>query len=364
MILKCGIVGLPNVGKSTLFNSILGTNKAEAANYPFCTIKPNSGMVTVPDERLEKLAKIAESKEIIRTKIEFVDIAGLVKGASKGEGLGNKFLSHIREVDAIIYVLRCFENEDILHVHNQINPQDDFEVIKLELELADMESLEKQIANLEKSSKKKNEDNEKMLAAAREALRMLKNQEDLQQLFENHEEKYVKMLNLLTTKPFLIVCNVDEDEANSDEDNKFVKQVRNFANNKEVLTISAKIEEEISMLDEDEKEMFLQEMNMSQSGLNRIILSAYKTLKLQTFFTIGPKEAHAWTIHENTTVRKAAGTIHSDLERGFISADVISCQDYLKFEGESGCRTAGKLRQEGRDYIVCYGDILNVKFNV
>lgn len=364
MILKCGIVGLPNVGKSTLFNSILGTNKAEAANYPFCTIEPNSGMVLVPDERLEKLAQIAESKEIIRTKIEFVDIAGLVKGASKGEGLGNKFLAHIREVDAIIYVLRCFEDPDILHVHNHVNPQEDFEIIKLELEFADIQSLEKQIQNLEKNSKKKSEENEKMLAAAIDAMKMLKNQDDLQKLFDNHEEKYVKMLNLLTTKPFMIVCNVAESEINSDDDNTFVKQVKSFADDKEVLTISAKIEEEISSLDPEDKQMFLEDMNMNQSGLDKIIISAYKTLKLQTFFTIGPKEAHAWTIHANTNVRTAAGVIHSDLERGFISADVISCDDYLKFEGEVGCRNAGKLRQEGKDYAVCDGDILNIKFNV
>lgn len=363
MNFECGIVGLPNVGKSTLFNSILGTSQAEAANYPFCTIEPNSGMVLVPDKRLQKLAQIADSAKIIRNQIKFVDIAGLVRGASKGEGLGNKFLGHIRQVDAIIYVLRCFEDDEITHVHNRIDPKEDFEVIRLELLMSDMESLQKQITNLEKKSTKKNEDNDKLLLAAKDALKLIENKaSDLLELHQNHDARHIRMLGLLTTKPFLIVCNVAENELHND--NKMVQKVQEFAGDTQVLTISAKIEEEISKLNPEEKQMFLQDLNLTQSGLDKIILSAYQALNLNTFFTVGPKEAHAWTISAGTKVPEAAGTIHSDLQRGFIAAEVISYVDFVQFEGESGCKAVGKLRQEGKDYIVQDGDILNIKFNV
>ncbi len=365
MSIKCGIVGLPNVGKSTLFNALTQTQAAEAANYPFCTIEPNVGKVSVPDERLDKLAKIANSEKIIPNQVEFVDIAGLVKGASKGEGLGNQFLSHIREVDVIVYVLRCFENGDIIHVEGSVDPIRDAEVIETELILADLESLEKRLPNLEKKAKN-DKDAKITLDIINKVIPILNSGKSarLAEITED-EAKHFKMLQMLTSKPAMYVCNMNEDEVISG--NQFSKKVEEMAKQKQAQTtnICAKIEEEISGLGSDEeKKEFLESLGMSETGLNKIIKLAYSLLGLTTFFTVGPKEARAWTVKKNSYAPQAAGVIHTDFEKGFITAETIKFEDYINNNGELGCKNAGKAALNGRDYIVQDGDIFHFRFNV
>lgn len=362
---NCGIVGLPNVGKSTLFNALTSTIKAEAANYPFCTIEPNQGIVAVPDARLYELAKIANSEKIIPNQIEFIDIAGLVKGASKGEGLGNKFLSHIREVDAIVHVVRCFENDDITHVEGKIDPLRDIEIIETELALADIESIEKRIPNLEKKAQ-----SDKSLKEELDVLKIIRN--ELNQgntaravLDQGYSYDLLKKLNLITAKPIMYVLNVEEDAAlsgNSYTDN-LIEEIKK--KNRNYVIISSKIEQEIANLaDEDEKREFLQSLGLNETGLSKIIKCGYDLLDLTTFFTIGPKEARAWNVRNGAKAPEAAGVIHTDFEKGFIRAETISYNDYITYNGENGCKDVGKLRLEGKDYIVKDGDIFHFRFNV
>lgn len=364
MGLKCGIVGLPNVGKSTLFNALTNSIQAEAANYPFCTIEPNTGIVSVPDERLNKISTIAESEKVIPTQIEFVDIAGLVKGASKGEGLGNKFLSHIREVDAIVHVLRCFESEDISHVEGGVDPVRDAEIIELELILADLESLEKRLPNVEKKAKQQKE-LAKELELMKEAIKVLNDNKPARVLLSDHKEEDLKMLHLLTTKPMLYLCNVDDEHIL--EGNELSKSIEKKAKEEgaNVVLISAKIESEIAQMENlDERKEFLNSYGLEESGLSRLIKSAYSLLGLITYFTAGPKEARAWTIRKGTQAPGAAGVIHTDFEKGFIKAETIRYQDFIDANGELGAREAGKLRVEGKEYRVEDGDIMHFKFNV
>ena len=364
---KCGIVGMPNVGKSTLFNALTQTAAAEAANFPFCTIEPNTGRVSVPDDRLDKIAAIGKSATIIPTQLEFVDIAGLVRGASKGEGLGNQFLANIRETDAIVHVLRCFEDGDITHVDGSVDPVRDAETIETELMLADMESLEKRIPGLQKKARQ----NEKEAVLTMELI-----ERSLVALREGHpartvkidgedEEKAFRMLQLLTSKPILYACNVDEDSAA--EGNALSAKVAEMAaaQGARSVVISAAIESEVALLDsaEDKKE-FLEGLGLSETGLTRCIREGYKLLDLLTFFTVGPKEARAWTVYKGATAPNAAGVIHTDFERGFIKAETIAYDDFIAFNGEAGARDNGKLRQEGKTYIVKDGDIFHFKFNV
>ncbi len=364
MSVKCGIVGLPNVGKSTLFNALTETAAAEAANYPFCTIEPNVGRVSVPDDRIGKLAKIASSQEIIPTQIEFVDIAGLVKGASKGEGLGNQFLSHIREVDAIINVVRCFEDGNITHVEGSVDPIRDIELIQLELIFADLESLEKRIPNMEKKAK---QDKEilKQVELIKKIIKVLEGGKAAR-VFETSDEeelKMVKNLQLITSKPQLIVCNLKEEEVGG---NEYSKKVEEFGrqNGFKVLNISAQIEAEISSLEsQEEKTEFLDSVGLSETGLSQIIRNSYEILDLITFFTVGPKECRAWTLKKNSSAPKAAGVIHSDFETGFIRAETISGDDYIRLEGEENCKNAGKVRLEGKEYIAQDGDVFHFRFN-
>ncbi len=364
MSLQCGIVGLPNVGKSTLFNALTQTAAAQAANYPFCTIEPNVGKVSVPDERLEKLTKIAQSQTIIPAQIEFVDIAGLVRGASKGEGLGNQFLSHIREVDAIINVVRCFEDENITHVEGVVDPLRDIELIQLELIIADMESLEKRLPALEKKARL-----DKEIAAqvevAKKVLEILRDGKAarLAQI-KPDEEKIFKELQLITAKPQLFVCNLKEHELAG---NKYSEIVENFGkqNSYQVLKICAQIEAEVAGLETaEEKKEFLDSVGLQETGLAQIIKSSYKLLNLITFFTVGPKECHAWTLKKGSSAPKAAGAIHTDFEKGFIRAETISYQDYVNLGGEEGAKNSGKLRLEGKDYITQDGDVFHFRFNV
>lgn len=369
MTLKCGIVGLPNVGKSTLFNALTQTIQAECANYPFCTIEPNAGIVSVPDDRLLKLAKIANSQNIIPTKLEFVDIAGLVKGASKGEGLGNQFLANIREVDAIIHVVRCFDNPNIIHVENNVDPIRDIQIINTELLLADMESLQKRLPLLEKKSKSGDKEASLMCEMVKSVLALLENGKPAilakPDKKDSDKLRVFNMLQLLTSKPVLYVCNVDEDSASSG--NAFSEAVFDFAIKEGNVStiISAKIEQEIASLsDENEKKDFLETLGISETGLSKIIKEGYKLLNLITFFTIGPKEAHAWTVPNGAKAPEAAGVIHSDFQKGFIRAEAISFQDYVSFNGELGAREHGKLRTEGKEYIVQDGDIFHFLFNV
>ncbi|WP_320178315.1 redox-regulated ATPase YchF [Roseovarius pacificus] len=361
---KMGIVGLPNVGKSTLFNALTKTAAAQAANFPFCTIEPNVGEVAVPDARLDTLAEIAGSKQIIPTRMTFVDIAGLVKGASKGEGLGNQFLANIREVDAIAHVLRCFEDGDVTHVEGRVDPVEDAEVIETELMLADLESIEKRRAGLVRKLKgndKEAQQQDRLLAAAQEVLeegkpaRLVEVSED--------DAKAWKGLQLLTTKPILYVCNVDEGSAASG--NEFSAQVEKMAAEQgaAMVIISAQIEEEISQLDAEEAAMFLEEMGLEEAGLDRLIRAGHKLLKLETYFTVGPKEARAWTIRVGTTAPKAAGVIHGDFEKGFIRAETIAFDDFVACKGEQGAKEAGKMRAEGKSYVVKDGDVLHFLFN-
>ncbi|OUD10006.1 redox-regulated ATPase YchF [Marivivens niveibacter] len=361
---KMGIVGLPNVGKSTLFNALTKTAAAQAANFPFCTIEPNVGDVAVPDARLDTLAEIAGSKQIIPTRMTFVDIAGLVKGASKGEGLGNQFLANIRECDAIAHVLRCFEDDDITHVEGRVDPVADAQVIETELMLADLESIEKRRANLVRKLKgndKEAQQQDRLLAAAQE---VLENGQPARTVEVSGEDmKQWKMLQLLTQKPILYVCNVEESSA-SDGNSKSA-EVAKMAEEQGAGTvvISAKIEEEISQLDAEEAEMFLGEMGLEEAGLDRLIRAGYELLKLETYFTVGPKEARAWTIKAGTSAPQAAGVIHGDFEKGFIRAETIAYVDYVEFKGEGGAKEAGKMRAEGKAYIVKDGDVMHFLFN-
>jgi GTP-binding protein YchF len=364
MTLKCGIVGLPNVGKSTLFNALTQTAAAEAQNFPFCTIEPNIGLVNVPDSRLDKLAKIANSAEIIPTKIEFVDIAGLVKGASKGEGLGNKFLSHIREVDAIINVVRCFEDKNITHVEGNIDPMRDIELIQIELILADLESLEKRLPNLEKKAKN-DKDLELQIQIIKKAITVLSEQKPaiLTETTSDEEKKILKNLQLITAKPQLFVCNLQENEILGNKYSQIVDQYCN-ANNYKSLKVCAQIESEIANLEsESEKQEFLKSIGLDETGLAQIIKNSYDILNLITFFTVGPKECHAWTAKKDNNAPQAAGVIHTDFEKGFIRAETISYDDYIKYNGEEGAKTNGKLRLEGKNYIVNDGDVFHFRFN-
>jgi GTP-binding protein YchF len=360
---KCGIVGLPNVGKSTLFNALTQTAAAEAANYPFCTIEPNVGEVGVPDERLEKLAGIAGSAQIIPTRLTFVDIAGLVRGASKGEGLGNQFLGHIREVDAVAYVLRCFEDDDITHVENRIDPLADAETVETELMLADMESLEKRRANIEKKAKSGDKEAKAQVALMDKALALLREGKParLAELTPEEAPAYAA-LQLLTAKPVLYVCNVDEASAASG--NKYSEAVAKRAAEEGAgcVVISAKIESEFAGLPEADRAEFLRDLGLEEPGLNRLIRAGYKLLDLVTYFTVGPKEARAWTITRGTKAPQAAGVIHTDFEKGFIRAETIAYDDYVALGGEVGAKDAGKMRLEGKEYVVKDGDVMHFRF--
>ena len=362
---KCGIVGLPNVGKSTLFNALTETSSAEAANYPFCTIEPNSGIVSVPDKRLISLSELVQSQKVIPAQMQFVDIAGLVSGASKGEGLGNKFLSHIRETDAIIHVVRCFENTDITHVENSINPLRDSEIIDTELMLADLESLERQTQNISKKVKSNDSDAKNDLDLMKKLSRFLSDGIPIRLVDLTDEEiKKIKTFNLLTSKPVLYACNVNEDDASNGND--FTKKIFDKAKteNCDSIIISGSIESEIAMLDENEKKEFLKDLNLEESGLNRLIRTGFNLLDLITFFTVGPKETRAWTIKNNSTAPEAAGIIHTDFQKGFIRAETISYDDYLNFKSEQAVKDAGRMRVEGADYIVKDGDVFHFRFNV
>ncbi len=361
---KMGIVGLPNVGKSTLFNALTKTAAAQAANFPFCTIEPNVGEVNVPDARLDKLAEIAKSANIIPTRMTFVDIAGLVKGASKGEGLGNQFLANIREVDAIAHVLRCFEDGDVTHVEGRVDPVADAEVIETELMLADLESIEKRRAGLVRKLKgndKEAQQQDRLLARAQE---VLENGQPARVVEVDAEDaKAWKMLQLLTTKPVLYVCNVaEEDAASGNAHSAAVAEMAAAQGNSHVI-ISARIEEEISQLDADEAEMFLSEMGLEEPGLDRLIRAGYELLHLETYFTVGPKEARAWTIRQGTAAPQAAGVIHGDFEKGFIRAETIAYDDFVGCGGEQAAKEAGKMRAEGKGYIVKDGDVMHFLFN-
>ena len=360
---KMGIVGLPNVGKSTLFNALTQTAAAEAANYPFCTIEPNVGEVGVPDPRLETLAHIAGSKEIIPTRLTFVDIAGLVRGASKGEGLGNKFLSHIREVDAVAYVLRCFEDGDITHVENRIDPTADADTVETELMLADLESLEKRVSQIEKKAKTGDKEAKAQFAVIEKALVLLRDGKPARLAAITPEEMGIfRGLQLLTSKPVLYVCNVDE--ASAAEGNAFSRTVETRAKTEGAATviISAKIESEFAGLPPEDRDAFLAEMGLSEPGLNRLIRAGYALLDLVTYFTVGPKEARAWTITRGTKAPAAAGVIHTDFEKGFIRAETIAYGDYSTLKGEVGAKEAGKMRLEGKEYIVQDGDVMHFRF--
>jgi len=362
---KCGIVGLPNVGKSTLFNALTETSSAEAANYPFCTIEPNSGIVSVPDKRLNLLSNLAQSQKTIPAQMQFVDIAGLVSGASKGEGLGNKFLSHIREVDAIIHVVRCFENTEITHVDNCIDPLRDSETIDTELMLADLESIERQSQNLSKKTKSNDVDAKNDLILMKKLSEFLSDGIPLRLTNLTDEEMTrIKTFNLLTSKPVLYACNVSEDDAS--KGNNFTKNIFDKAKteNCDAIIISGSIESEIGMLEETEKKEFLKDLNLEESGLNRLIRAGFSLLDLITFFTVGPKETRAWTIKNKSTAPEAAGIIHTDFQKGFIRAETISYDDYLNFKSEQGAKDAGRMRVEGADYIVKDGDVFHFRFNV
>ena len=361
---KTGIVGLPNVGKSTLFNALTRTAAAQAANFPFCTIEPNVGEVAVPDPRLETLAKIAGSKQIIPTRMTFVDIAGLVKGASRGEGLGNKFLANIRECDAIAHVLRCFEDGDVTHVEGRVNPIEDAETIETELMLADMESIEKRLANLSRKLKGGDKDalqQDRLLRAALTALEA--GQPARTVAIDEEDRKAWEMLQLLTSKKVLYVCNVAEDEAAAGNAHSDAVAKMAAEQGAASVVISARIEEEISQLDREEAEMFLSELGLAEAGLDRLIRVGHSLLGLQTYFTAGPKEARAWTIHKGDTAPKAAGVIHGDFERGFIRAETIAYDDYVACDGEVGAKEAGKMRVEGKTYVVQDGDVMHFLFN-
>jgi len=360
---KLGIVGLPNVGKSTLFNALTQTAAAEAANYPFCTIEPNVGEVGVPDPRLDALAGIAGSAQIIPTRLTFVDIAGLVRGASKGEGLGNKFLSHIREVDAVAYVLRCFEDDDITHVENRVDPLADADVVETELMLADLDSLEKRIGPIEKKAKAGDKEAKAQFALMDKVLGPLREGRPARTVEVTAEEMPAfRALQLLTAKPVVYVCNVDEASAATGNAYSAKVEARAKAEGAAVVVISAKIESEFAALPPEERDAFLADMGLEEPGLNRLIRAGYALLDLVTYFTVGPKEARAWTITRGTKAPQAAGVIHTDFEKGFIRSETIAYDDYVSLKGEAGAKEAGKMRLEGKDYVVKDGDVLHFRF--
>jgi ribosome-binding ATPase len=360
---KCGIVGLPNVGKSTLFNALTETAAAQAANYPFCTIEPNVGEVAVPDPRLDTLARLAKSAVIVPTRLTFVDIAGLVRGASKGEGLGNQFLANIREVDAIAHVVRCFEDTDVTHVEGRIDPIADIETVETELMLADLDSLERRVDGLSKKAKGGDKDAKEALDLINRALALLRDGKPAR-LTERkpEEEKIFHMLGLLTSLPVLYVCNVEE--ASAADGNDYSRKVEERAKQEgaAAIVISAKIESEIAVLSRDERKDYLDAVGLSEAGLDRLIRAGYALLDLVTFFTAGPKESRAWTITRGTKAPQAAGVIHSDFEQGFIRAETIAYDDYVACGGEAGARDAGKMRLEGKDYVVLDGDVMHFRF--
>ena len=353
---KCGIVGLPNVGKSTLFNALTNSSKAQAENFPFCTIDPNIGIVPVPDERIDRLSEISSSKKKIYTTISFVDIAGLVKGASKGEGLGNKFLSHIREVDAIVHMIRCFDSEDIQNVNTSVDPIRDLEIIETEMMLADIESLQKR---LDKKNKKNLD--EKLLEILENAFEALNNGKDLSIFANKYDDKIMNQTGLLTIKPKIYVCNVDEESIKNGNNytNNFIKKF----GSQNTIIISADIENQINQFEKEEKKNFMNMIEINDTGLNKLISKGYNILKLETFFTSGPEETRAWTIKKNCTAPTAAGEIHTDFEKGFIRAETVSYKDFIENNGWSNSRSNGKMRLEGKDYIVKDGDVLNFRFN-
>ena len=356
MSFKCGIVGLPNVGKSTLFNALTNSSKAQAANFPFCTIDPNVGVVPVPDNRLENLAKISKSKKIINTTISFVDIAGLVKGASKGEGLGNKFLSHIREVDAIIHMIRCFDSDDIQNVNPTVDPIRDLEIIETEMMLADLESIQKR---LEKNNKKNVE--EEQLKILEIALDCINNNKDINILKKDFDKKKLNQSGLLSLKPKIFVCNVDEQSVKNG--NNYTKAFIGKFGHENTLIVSADIENQINELENSEKNNYMEMIGLQETGLNMLIQKGYNILELDTYFTSGPEETRAWTIQKNCTAPKAAGEIHTDFEKGFIRAETISYNDFISNDGWTKSKTNGKMRLEGKDYIINDGDVLNFRFN-
>lgn len=365
MSLKCGIVGLPNVGKSTLFNC-LSSAKAQSANFPFCTIEPNVGTITVPDPRLNKLEELVKPERVVPNTIEIVDIAGLVKGASEGEGLGNQFLGNIRETDAILHVIRCFDDGNIVHVEGDVNPIRDKEIIDIELQLKDLETVNKRIEKSAKIAKAGNKDAQKLLGILQDYRSILEQGKSARVLELSPEDtELVRDLNLLTAKPVLYVCNVDE--ASVSNGNAYVDKVREIAQEEhaELIIISAKLEADIAELEEaEEREMFLEDAGLSEPGVNKLIRSAYQLLNLSTYFTAGVKEVRAWTISKGMKAPQAAGVIHSDFEKGFIRAEVIAYNDYVQFGSESACRDAGKLAVEGKDYTVNDGDVMHFRFNV
>jgi GTP-binding protein YchF len=363
---RCGIVGLPNVGKSTLFNALTQTAAAQAANYPFCTIEPNVGNVAVPDARLDQLAAIAGSAKIVETQLAFVDIAGLVRGASKGEGLGNQFLGNIREVDAIVHVLRCFEDGDVTHVEGKVDPIADAETVETELMLSDLESLEKRVPNLAKKAAQGDKEAKIGVAVLGQALDLLREGKPARLTVPKDEEeaRVFAQAQLLTSKPVLYVCNVDEgDAANGNALSARVFE-KAAAEGAQAVVVSAAIEAEIATMPQEDRGEFLAELGLAETGLARVITAGYKLLKLLTFFTVGPKEARAWTVHVGAKAPNAAGEIHTDFERGFIRAETIAFGDYVACKGEAGARDAGKLRQEGKEYVVQDGDVMLFRFNV
>ncbi|MFN3351530.1 redox-regulated ATPase YchF [Pseudorhodoplanes sp.] len=360
---KCGIVGLPNVGKSTLFNALTETAAAQAANYPFCTIEPNVGEVAVPDPRLDKLALLGKSEKIVPTRLTFVDIAGLVRGASKGEGLGNQFLANIREVDAIAHVVRCFEDTDITHVEGKIDPVADIETIETELMLADLDSLERRVDALEKKARGNDREAKETLDLVQRSLALLREGKPARMIERKpEEEKTFAMLGLLTAKPVLYVCNVEEGAAATGNDYSAKVEARAREEGAVAVVISAKIESEIAVLSKEERAEYLDAVGLKEAGLDRLIRAGYALLDLVTYFTVGPKEARAWTITRGTKAPQAAGVIHTDFERGFIRAETIAYDDFVALGGEAGARDAGKLRLEGKEYVVADGDVMHFRF--